>query len=61
MECTVSWTGQSGARSAMGEENLDRFWRDARTLTLHDPKEYKAKLLGEYVLHGKYPPAGLYT
>lgn len=50
-----------GARSAMGEENLDRFWRDARTLTLHDPKEYKAKLIGEYVLQGKYPPAGLYT
>lgn len=39
-----------GARSAMADMNLDRFWRDIRTLSLHDPVDYKAKLIGEYLL-----------
>ena len=50
-----------GARSALASENLDRFWRDVRTLTLHDPKDYKAKLIGEYLLQGKYPLVSTYT
>jgi len=50
-----------GARSAMADQDLDRFWRDVRTLSLHDPKDYKAKLIGEYVLKSKYPAIGLYT
>lgn len=50
-----------GARSAMAEEDLDRFWRDVRTLTLHDPKDYKAKLIGEYLLLDKPPTIGLYS
>ena len=50
-----------GARSALASENFDRFWRDVRTLTLHDPKDYKAKLIGEYMLQGKYPLVSTYT
>jgi alkylation response protein AidB-like acyl-CoA dehydrogenase len=44
-----------GARSTLSAENMDRFWRDMRTLTLHDPKDYKAKLIGEYLLLGRRP------
>jgi alkylation response protein AidB-like acyl-CoA dehydrogenase len=44
-----------GTRAAMAEEDFDRFLRDVRTLTLHDPVEYKAKLIGDYYLGGKYP------
>jgi alkylation response protein AidB-like acyl-CoA dehydrogenase len=50
-----------GARSAMAEENLDRFWRDVRTLTLHDPVAYKARLIGEYLVQGKPPFIGFYS
>lgn len=50
-----------GARSALAEEDFDRFWRDIRTLTLHDPKDYKAKLIGEHVLQGKEPRITLYN
>lgn len=46
-----------GARSTLASEAMDRFWRDVRTLTLHDPKDYKSKLIGEYFLQGK-PPSG---
>lgn len=44
-----------GARSTLASEAMDRFWRDVRTLTLHDPKDYKSKLIGEYLLQGKHP------
>ena len=50
-----------GARSAVAEEDSDRFWRDVRTLTLHDPKDYKARLIGEYLLQDKYPLPGFYS
>jgi alkylation response protein AidB-like acyl-CoA dehydrogenase len=42
-----------GARSALGDEDLDRFWRDVRTLTLHDPKDYRARLVGEHLLKSR--------
>ncbi len=44
-----------GARATLASEGMDRYWRDVRTLTLHDPKDYKAKLIGEYLLQGKAP------
>ena len=50
-----------GARSAMAEEDSDRFWRDVRTLTLHDPVDYKARLIGEYLLQDKHPLPGFYS
>lgn len=44
-----------GARSAMAEINLDRYWRDIRTFTLHDPVTYKMKSVGEYHILGRQP------
>jgi alkylation response protein AidB-like acyl-CoA dehydrogenase len=51
----------TGARSTLTDQRLDRFWRDARTLTLHDPKPYKARLVGEVLLQGKTPPVSMLT
>lgn len=48
-----------GARAALAEENLDRFWRDVRTLTLHDPIDYRIRSVGEYLLQGKSPTPAL--
>tara|TARA_R110000787_G_scaffold9353_9_gene32781 strand:+ start:12945 stop:14186 length:1242 start_codon:yes stop_codon:yes gene_type:complete len=48
-----------GARSALREQNLDRFWRDIRTLTLHDPISFRTRSVGEYVLQGKLPTPAL--
>ncbi len=48
-----------GARAALAEEDLDRYWRDVRTLTLHDPVGYKAKQVGEFLLQEKYPDVSL--
>lgn len=46
----------SGTRSAAAGTNLDHFWRNARTHTLHDPVRWKYQHIGRSVLHGTPPP-----
>jgi len=46
----------AGTRSVSGKHNLDRFWRNARTHTLHDPARWKYHLIGNFVLNGVKPP-----
>ncbi|MGI9658090.1 MAG: acyl-CoA dehydrogenase family protein [Gaiellaceae bacterium] len=50
-----------GAGATVAKYNMDRFWRDARTLTLHDPVDYKYKLVGEWALNGESPPVTSFT
>ena len=45
-----------GTRAAAADENLDRFWRNARTHTLHDPKRWKIQHLGRHALLRQAPP-----
>ncbi|WP_080834492.1 acyl-CoA dehydrogenase family protein [Cohnella massiliensis] len=44
-----------GARSATVTQGFDRFWRNVRTHTLHDPVEYKLRSVGHWLLNGEYP------
>lgn len=46
----------AGTRSTLGEHNLDRHWRNARTHTLHDPVRWKYAILGNYYLNDINPP-----
>ncbi|MFF7446320.1 MULTISPECIES: SfnB family sulfur acquisition oxidoreductase [unclassified Streptomyces] len=46
----------AGTRSALDSLNLHRYWRDARTHTLHDPARWKIQHIGRYVLNGTRPP-----
>jgi SfnB family sulfur acquisition oxidoreductase len=45
-----------GTRSASASGNLSRFWRDARTHTLHDATRWKVQHIGRYALTGTRPP-----
>lgn len=45
--------GEESTDSALG---LDRFWRDARTHTLHDPVRWKLHAIGNWVLNDVPPP-----
>ncbi|MEV8442946.1 acyl-CoA dehydrogenase family protein [Actinosynnema sp. NPDC051121] len=45
-----------GARATAAGYAFDRFWRNARTLTLHDPVSYKAREVGAYHLTGEHAP-----
>ncbi|MGC4093153.1 MAG: acyl-CoA dehydrogenase family protein [Polyangiaceae bacterium] len=50
-----------GARATTARAGLDRFFRNARTHTLHDPVDYKLKELGEWELNEKLPSPSFYS
>jgi alkylation response protein AidB-like acyl-CoA dehydrogenase len=51
----------TGARATSRQYSFDRFWRNVRTHTLHDPVFYKEKEVGNYFLNGVKPEFTLYT
>ncbi|BAK83558.1 acyl-CoA dehydrogenase family protein [Komagataeibacter medellinensis] len=50
----------AGARGTDAAYALDRYWRDARTVSLHDPVEWKNAEIGRHLLTGWLPKPGLY-
>ena len=51
-------TGPGATSSTWG---LDRFWRNARTLTLHDRLDYKVHDLGQWYLNDQWPTPSFYS
>jgi alkylation response protein AidB-like acyl-CoA dehydrogenase len=49
-----------GASATARALNLDRHWRNARTLAGHSPLAYKAYVAGNYAVNGVWPPANGY-
>ncbi|MFF6806062.1 acyl-CoA dehydrogenase family protein [Streptomyces sp. NPDC012616] len=45
-----------GARSASARLGFDRFWRNARAHTLHEPVSHRLRDVGDYFLNGAHPP-----
>ncbi|MCU1637412.1 MAG: Acyl-CoA dehydrogenase [Microbacteriaceae bacterium] len=60
LDVTTAIFDATGARSAASQFGLDRFWRNIRTITLHDPVAYKYNELGAYVLNGDLPEPSVY-
>lgn len=50
-----------GARSTSARYGFDRFWRNVRTHTLHDPVAYKAREVGNFAINGRITSDPLYT
>lgn len=50
-----------GTRSTLRERGLDRFWRNVRVHTLHNPAEYKLRSVGRWYATGAYPEPGHYS
>ncbi|SDT85780.1 Acyl-CoA dehydrogenase [Verrucomicrobium sp. GAS474] len=42
----------TGARATANRHGFDRYWRDIRTLSLHNPVIYLVKGVGDYALNG---------
>ncbi|MEK8126724.1 acyl-CoA dehydrogenase family protein [Paenibacillus filicis] len=61
LEVTSRMFEVMGARSATAAQGFDRFWRNVRTHTLHNPAEYKLRQVGKWVLTGEYPTPGYYS
>ena len=51
----------TGARATSTKLGLDRFWRNARVHTLHDPVDYKYRDIGRYLLDGQVPEPTSYS
>ncbi|MBN8440699.1 MAG: acyl-CoA dehydrogenase family protein [Thauera sp.] len=51
----------TGARSTTAALRLDRYWRNLRVHTLHDPVDYKVRELGDWALNGNYPKPSFYS
>lgn len=45
-----------GSSSTLDGRNLDRYWRNARVHTLHDPVRWKFHAIGNYYLNHALPP-----
>lgn len=50
-----------GASATAGRWGFDRFWRNARTLTLHDRLDYKVRDLGHWFLNDECPAPSFYS
>ncbi|RYX98275.1 MAG: monooxygenase [Comamonadaceae bacterium] len=44
-----------GARATTSANGFDRYWRNVRVHTLHDPVDYRSKALGQWMLTGELP------
>ena len=51
----------TGARSTTAALRFDRYWRNLRVHTLHDPVDYKVRELGEWALNDTFPPPSFYS
>lgn len=50
-----------GASAAARKHNLDRHWRNARTVANHNPRDWKAAVVGAWEISGEEPPrSGLF-
>ena len=45
-----------GTSATQAQHGLDRYWRNARVHTLHDPVRWKYHAIGNYALNGVRPP-----
>ncbi|MDR2081341.1 MAG: acyl-CoA dehydrogenase family protein [Campylobacteraceae bacterium] len=50
-----------GSRATTSALGFDRFWRNLRTQTLHDPIDYKILAVGDFVLNGDFPAPTFYS
>jgi alkylation response protein AidB-like acyl-CoA dehydrogenase len=60
LEITARIFENMGASSTSSKYGFDRFWRNVRVHSLHDPLDYKVRDLGHWLLNGKAPTPSLY-
>jgi alkylation response protein AidB-like acyl-CoA dehydrogenase len=61
LEVTSRIFESAGARATTARLGLDRFWRNVRTHTLHDPVDYKRRDIGRWLLTGTWPTPSFYS
>ncbi len=61
LRSTTALFDVGGASAATRQKNLDRHWRNARTLSSHNPASYKAQAVGAFEVNGtRLPSSGFF-
>ncbi len=63
-EWRAAWIARIGAGETIGSgvsavkvgAGLDRYWRNARTITSHNPRLYRDRSVGAFAISGEAPP-----
>jgi alkylation response protein AidB-like acyl-CoA dehydrogenase len=55
LQATTTVFDALGASGVSEDLALDRHWRNARTLASHNPRVYKARIVGDWLINGKDP------
>lgn len=55
LELTSKLFDTLGASAASRQKSLDRFWRNARVISSHNPLIYKEKIIGDWEVNAKEP------
>lgn len=58
LEVTTTIFDALGASATAVPAALDRHWRNARTLSSHNPRVFKERILGDYYVNGTVPVGG---
>lgn len=61
LEVTNRMFQMMGARATSAKYNFDRYWRNVRTHSLHDPIDYKIRDIGKFILTNQYPDITAYS
>ncbi|MEL4073202.1 acyl-CoA dehydrogenase family protein [Ochrobactrum sp. GPK 3] len=57
LEATAALFGGLGASALSRGRGFDRFWRNARAISSHNPLIYRGRQIGDFVVNGTLPPA----
>ena len=61
LDLTTRMFEVTGARATASCFGFDRYWRDLRTFTLHDPVDYKLRDVGNWLLNDIFPTPSQYS
>ena len=56
LDSTAAVFDALGASATDRGAGLDRYWRNARTISSHNPRIYKDRVVGDYAVNGTRPP-----
>ena len=56
LEATTILFDALGASATLRDAARDRYWRNARTISSHNPRIYKDRIIGDYAVNGTTPP-----
>ncbi|MCY1305596.1 Dibenzothiophene desulfurization enzyme C [compost metagenome] len=61
LDITAQIFDNLGASATSARYGLDRFWRNVRVHSLHDPLDYKSRDIGRWLLNNQLPTPSIYS